>query len=165
MRQFQQLVEMPFTNVTRLIPPDQWSNNGMFFSFAHPPSSLSASLLYVYFLSLICTCMTACDAETAMDLELMLTIGSGANTFFFTNQHWYAFLSFLSLFFLFSPSYLPLTLSLCRIYEFTQTLMTLPNPPLVTSLSWGWMEAQQCDQLLNSVCNQLGIDSEVYVKR
>src|SRR5690242_15851502 len=87
----------------------------------------------------------------AMDLELMVTVGrgivssratkplkvfffKGASTFYFTNEHW--------------------------IYEYTQTLMTLDNPPLVSSLSWGWMEAQQCDDLLNSICNQLGVDSK-----
>jgi len=35
----------------------------------------------------------------------------------------------------------------------------------VTSLSWGWMEAQQCDSITNSQCSQLGVDSRGYVKR
>ncbi len=63
----------------------------------------------------------------------LFSIRSGAQTFYFTNEHW--------------------------IYEFSQTLMSLDNPPLVTSLSWGWMEAQQCDDIVNSLCGQLGVDS------
>jgi len=106
--QYQQLLGVPFTNVTRIIPPDEWSDQG-------------------------------CDAESTMDLELMLTVGSGAQTWYFTNENW--------------------------IYEFTQTLMSVSNPPLVTSLSWGWMEAQQCDSITNSVCGQLDVDSQGYVAR
>jgi hypothetical protein len=86
MYQYSQLVELPFTNVSRIIPPNQWSDQG-------------------------------CDAETAMDIQLMSNVGSGAKSWFFTNEFW--------------------------MYEFTQTLMSLEDPPLVTSLSWGWMEAQQ----------------------
>jgi len=74
-----------------------------------------------------------------LDLEMMLTIGSGAQTAYFTNEYW--------------------------IYEFALTLMGLDNPPAVTSLSWGWMEAQQCDSLLHSQCTQLGVNPFNYVIR
>jgi len=74
-----------------------------------------------------------------MDLELISNVGSGANTWWFTNEFW--------------------------MYEFAVTLTTLDDPPLVTSLSWGWMEAQQCDGLTNSQCSQLGVDSAQYVRR
>lgn len=109
MRYYSSLVEMPFTNITRLIPsPSNWYNEG-------------------------------CDAETAMDLQLMSNVGSGANTWAFTNEFW--------------------------IYEFTQTLISLNDPPLVTSLSWGWMEADQCDSITHAECSTLGVDSRGYVSR
>lgn len=31
---------------------------------------------------------TACDGESALDLQMMLTIGSGAQTAYFTNEFW-----------------------------------------------------------------------------
>lgn len=54
----------------------------------------------------------------------------------------------------------------------------LPNPPLVTSLSWGWMEADTCDSITNArkelfinylctplECQLFGNDPQVYVNR
>ena len=37
--------------------------------------------------------------------------------------------------------------------------MSLEDPPLVTSLSWGWMEADQCNPITHSQCTTLGVDS------
>jgi len=105
--EFQSLTGFTFTNVSRIIPEDEWVDSG-------------------------------CDGESALDLEMMLTIGSGTNTAYFTNEYW--------------------------IYEFALTLMGLTNPPLVTSLSWGWMEADSC-QIGGYACSMMGNSAFVYVNR
>jgi len=43
--------------------------------------------------------------------------------------------------------------------------VTLDDPPLVTSLSWGWMEADQCGSIVNSQCQLFGNDPITYVNR
>jgi len=43
--------------------------------------------------------------------------------------------------------------------------MGLTNPPLVTSLSWGWMEADTCQSITNAQCQLFGSDPFTYVNR
>ena len=45
-----------------------------------------------------------------------------------------------------------------------QTLFTMNEPPLVVSVSYGWMEAQTCEtDVTNANCS--GIDAQTYVSR
>lgn len=57
MEAYQSLVGSPFTNVSRVIPPNE-------------------------------TQFIGCDGESALDLQMMLTMGSGAQTAYFTNEFW-----------------------------------------------------------------------------
>ena len=45
-----------------------------------------------------------------------------------------------------------------------QTLFTMNEPPLVVSVSYGWMEAQTCETVVNNA-NCSGIDAQTYVSR
>jgi len=78
------------------------------------------------------------DGESTMDLELLLGVAQGAQVWYFSNPDW--------------------------MYDFTQYYQTVSNPPLITSISWGWMEADQCS-LDSSVCSANGYGNAEYVNR
>lgn len=61
---------------------------------------------------------TGCDGESALDMQLLEGVAVGSQLQYWGNEGW--------------------------IYEWQQQYLTMDNPPQVTSLSYGWMEAQQC---------------------
>jgi len=86
------------------------------------------------------------DGEANLDMEMITTFGVGATTDFFVvdeSKGW--------------------------MYEYTQELISTPNPPHVNSMSYAWNEDQQCSN--SSIpfvghCTQLNIpNSKVYVNR
>jgi len=77
---------------------------------------------------------TSCSTESNLDLECMVGLAPGVDAVYFSNDAW--------------------------IYDFAQQYQTLDNAPLVTSLSWGWMEADQCQ--IGS-CSSLGVDNTQYI--
>lgn len=86
------------------------------------------------------------DGEANLDMEMLTTIGVGAETDFFiidANKGW--------------------------MYEYTQELMSTANPPLVNSISYGWEEDQECRNTsvpFVGKCKELHIpDSKTYVNR
>ena len=86
------------------------------------------------------------DGEANLDMEMLTTIGVGAETDFFiidANKGW--------------------------MYEYTQELISTANPPLVNSISYGWEEDQECRNTsvpFVGKCKELHIpDSKTYVNR
>ena len=77
------------------------------------------------------------DGEANLDMEMITTFGVGATTDFFVvdeSKGW--------------------------MYEYTQELISTPNPPHVNSMSYAWNEDQQCSN--SSIpfvghCTQLNI--------
>jgi len=79
------------------------------------------------------------DGESTLDVQYITTVGAGVSTYYITiGDGW--------------------------VYDMANTLFTLNNPPLVASVSYGWMEAQTCEtDVTNANCT--GLDSRTYVLR
>eukprot|EP01091_Cochliopodium_minus_P008042 TRINITY_DN1793_c0_g1_i1.p1 TRINITY_DN1793_c0_g1~~TRINITY_DN1793_c0_g1_i1.p1 ORF type:complete len:751 (-),score=152.81 TRINITY_DN1793_c0_g1_i1:132-2357(-) len=78
------------------------------------------------------------SGESTLDIQYITTIGAGVPTYYITADGW--------------------------VYDMANTLFTMNNPPLVVSLSYGWMEAQTCEaDVTNANCT--GIDAQQYVER
>jgi tripeptidyl-peptidase-1 len=79
------------------------------------------------------------DGESTLDVQYITTVGAGISTFYITiGDGW--------------------------IYDMANTLFTLNNPPLVSSVSYGWMESQTCEtDVTNANCT--GLDARTYVLR
>jgi tripeptidyl-peptidase-1 len=77
--------------------------------------------------------------ESTLDVDYISTVGAGISTYYITIADGW-------------------------IYDMAATLFTLSNPPLVVSVSYGWMEAQTCEtDVTNANCT--GIDAQTYVAR
>lgn len=80
-----------------------------------------------------------CDGESTLDVQMVLGLAPGTpQVTYFSNVDW--------------------------MYTYTQLYLSIPNPPKISSLSWGWMEADQC-QLDSGVCQHLGINNAQYINR
>jgi len=79
------------------------------------------------------------DGESTLDVQYITTLGAGVSTYYITiGDGW--------------------------VYDMANTLFTLNNPPLVASVSYGWMEAQTCEtDVTNANCT--GLDAQQYVLR
>eukprot|EP01133_Synstelium_polycarpum_P015353 gene15353-18212_t len=81
-----------------------------------------------------------CDQyESDLDVQYMTAMGEGIPTIFMAHQdgQW--------------------------ILDYAQGVLTMTNPPLVQSISYGWSELSQCD--VTSGCSTFGYNSKQYVTR
>jgi len=79
------------------------------------------------------------DGESTLDIQYITTVGAGVSTYYITiSDGW--------------------------VYDMANTLFTMTGPPLVASVSYGWMESQTCEtDVTNANCT--GVDAQQYVLR
>eukprot|EP01133_Synstelium_polycarpum_P015351 gene15351-18210_t len=81
-----------------------------------------------------------CDEhESDLDMQYMMSMGQGVPTVFMAHDSSY------------------------WVLEYAQEIMEMDHPPLVHSMSYGFVEEQQC-QILGD-CSIFGYDSQQYIKR
>jgi len=79
------------------------------------------------------------DGESTLDVQYITTVGAGVSTYYITIADGW-------------------------IYDMAQTVFTMNSPPLVVSVSYGWMESQTCESdVTNANCT--GVDAQTYVAR
>jgi len=77
------------------------------------------------------------DIEATLDFQYLTAIGQNASNWYWTESNW--------------------------MYDFSIHLFESNPAPLVTSMSWGWSEADQCS--IDQDCSHMGIQSYEYVSR